>query len=234
MVRGLLDELHRDFTSFRGTGSVMVLFAAALIVLYLLYSKRKQGTGAVGISVLAAISFVMAAAIDHALSLKTDRRLYRGGAAVFTAVLCLFTAVYSGSAVYLQGDFERAGNEMHIPDDMAEAASFIVKDADHPTVLVMPGYGPYFESFSSAYDLAYEEPYDGDLSHLGEDEWLIYTHLSTVHPVMRKVSNAAKRLGCDYVVLSDDIWPEIAITKCGYETVLELDTCSVYREVNAP
>ena len=51
---------------------------------------------------------------------------------------------------------------------------------------------------------------------------------------MKSLAAAAHRKGCSYVVLSKDMWPDVPITRFGYEQMLENDKCMVYREVTVP
>ena len=114
----------------------------------------------------------------------------------------------------------RAENVMHIPQDLVESMDSILAESESPSVLTMPGWDMYFESYSSKFTIAYESDADNELEK--------------IHPDMKKVAEAAQECNCDFVVLSRDLWPQVPISRYGYEPVYETDGCIVYKEVKTP
>ncbi len=233
MIRELAYELYTNHRLLAGTGSVAVLFAASVLALFLLYPKKRQ-IKPLCLSVLGVIAVMIAEAADRAANIKVKVQIKRYACAVFVVCLCALTITSSGQPVFSKSMSEPAENDMHIPGFLLEAMDAVLAEDSEPDVLVMPGWGPLFECYSSRFKMAYEEPCENDLSGLDEEEWILYTELSTSHPDMKRVAAIAGKRGCDFVVLSNDLWPQVPITDCGYELILETDGCSVYREVKTP
>ena len=208
MVRELLGELYSLYRQFTGTGSVMVLFVVSVIVL--LISNINRYERPVILSVLGTVGCAVSRIISR----------LSGVSAVFAAVLCALAVVSSGTNVFLPDMNSRAENYMHIPADLVESMDNIMAESDSARVLTMPGWDLYFEGYSSEFDIAYESD--------------AYNELEKVHPDMKKVAEAAHECNCDFVVISSDLWPEVPITRYGYEAVYETDSCVVYKEVNTP
>ena len=234
MVLELIRKLYTMFRQLAGTGTVLVLFIAAALAMVLYYSKRSKGSIGALLSPVGIIGVIMASVLYDVASDNRGRRWLRNAAVVFTACLCICAITSQGTSVFSGELSETAENELHIPSYLLDVMSKIVKDTDNPCVLVMPGWGPYFESYSSRFVMAYPEPQGDDLSAFDEDERIMYTQLCRTYPDMKSLAAAAHRKGCSYVVLSKDMWPDVPITRFGYEQMLENDKCMVYREVTVP
>lgn len=233
MIKELLYKLYTDHRQFAGDGAVMVMFIASILALILLYRKKEKSPGAVFLSPLAAIAVAAAAICEEAVS-RFTKRSHRCGAGLVAVFLCILAVVSSGTNVFSEELSERAENNMHIPTGIMEAMDVTLSDTDEPRIAVMPGWGQYFEGYSSRFGLMYEEPDGDDISSFNDDQRIVYTELSDVHPDMGKVASAARRAGCRYVIISRDVWPKVAINGHGYKLMFENDRCLVYREVDAP
>ncbi|MBR6159597.1 MAG: hypothetical protein IKQ40_04780 [Lachnospiraceae bacterium] len=241
MLKELFGELYTYHRQLAGSGAILVLFPAALLLLAA--SRRKwiplilSPLTAIAAAVTQIIETVFAKKERKALEWaraeeeKTSVRMFTG---IFTVCLLAFAIILSGEGLIFGDMVTHKYNDMHIPGDLDAAMSGILDDSDSPRVLTMPGWGVYFKSYSSAFDMMYDDPYGDDLSFDDEDKWTAYTQLSVLHPDMKKVASAAKRSGCTYVVLSNDIWPEVPVTDFGYETFIKGDMFTVYREVAGP
>lgn len=234
MIRELLGELHNAYGTFLGEGSIAVLFAAAVLVIIRGIRKERKDILPLMLSVIGACGCVAARFIEKVRKTGDLRPAVRYAATVFAAVLCILCIVTSGRNVFSADRCEPAENDMHVPQDIVDAMSLILKDSDSPTVLTMPGWGPYFEGYSAKFTLAYDDPAAGDVSKMDEDSREMYLQLSIASPDMRKVTSVARRRGCSYAVISNEIWPDVPIDKCGYELMAQCGDCSVYREVSAP
>ena len=233
MIKELLYQLYTAYRLFAGEGAVTVLYIAAAAVLFFVSVKRgKNGAPAI-LSVFGTIGAGFATLCEEAVS-RQKKRGYACAAGLFALALCVLAITSSGKNVFSSELSERAENDMHIPPGLNEAMDAVISDTGSPRVAVMPGWGLYFEGYSSCFDLMYEEPKNGDISSFSDEQRTVYTQLSDVHPDMRKVALAAKRAGCGYIVMSKSIWPKVPINGCGYELLFENDECLVYREVNTP
>ena len=234
MIRELFYELYMFFRRFAGTGAVAVLFIVALIM-YAACRKCGEKSGWWRfLSVISAIGCAFSETFYAIVDRYRNKPLYRYLAGFFGVCLMVLAIAASGKSVFSAEFTSRAENDMHIPPGILEAAQYIAEDAENPVVLVMPGWGAYFESFSSGLKMAYHDPENEDASELGEDERTLYLQLQMDNPDMKKIAGTAHRIGCGYVVLSEDLWSEFPITRFGYELMRECDGCLVYREVNSP
>ena len=209
------------------------MFIASFLALLPVYGKKEKRMGAVVLSFLGTIATAAAVICEEAVS-RFTKRSHRCAAGLLAVFLCILAVVSSGTNVFSEELSERAENNMHIPGAIIEAMDAVLSDADDPHVAVMPGWGRYFESYSSGFDLMYREPENDDTSSFDDDQRIVYTELSDVHPDMGKVASAARRAGCRYVIISRDVWPKVAITGHGFKLMFENDRCLVYREVDAP
>ncbi|MCR5673755.1 MAG: hypothetical protein K6F87_08600 [Lachnospiraceae bacterium] len=225
MIRELFYELYSGYRQIVGDGAVMVLFAASLLVLLMI--RRENDRGCAG-ALLSPLSVIGCAAAGFTGKIKKPLAL------IFAVALCFLSVTVSGKNIIYDNIGRRAENDVHIPQDVITSMDAVLSDSDDPKVLTMPGWGLYFESYSSKFQLMYEEPRNGDTASLNEDERTAYMQLGNIHPEMKKVAAAAHRSGCGYIVMSNDIWPDVPPTACGYKVLCETPSCTVYREVTTP
>ncbi len=233
MIKELLYQLYTAYRLFAGEGAVTVLYIAAAAVLVFVSVKKKKRYAPAVLSFLGTIGAGFAAICEEAVS-GQKKRGYACAAGVFALALCILAITSSGKNVFSSEMSERAENDMHIPAGLTEAMDAVISDTGSLRVAVMPGWGLYFEGYSSRFDLLYEEPRNGDISSFSDEQRTVYTQLCDLHPDMRKVASASKRAGCGYIVMSKSVWPKVPITGCGYELIFENDTCLVYKEVTTP
>ena len=232
MIRELLYKLYTEHRLLVGTGSMVVLYLAAVLVV-IRSCKDKDHELPLLLCIPATIGCALARLIGACFP-SEGKKAKKIGAVVFSVLLCILAVTISGKDVF-SGEFRsRAENDMHIQTDLRDAADAILAESDLPSVLAMPGWDVYLLAYSSRFNMMYESPRSTDAVMTDEDEYTAYTELSKIHPDMRKVSKAAKRKDARYVMLSKGIWPEIPLEKCGYEPIFENDTCAVYREVSTP
>ncbi len=227
MIRELFYKLHTAFRSFIGEGNAVVLFVAAslFILLICLREKRRYRNMFTVMSPLSTIGLAVSEVIDRVAGAGYAKPVLKAAAVLFAACLSILAVTSSGKLVFSGELCEKAENEMHIPAYLVDAMNGIPEgDA---RVLVPYDRAPYFAAYSSRFVLS------PDILK-GSDESVIRTELDGIHPDMKKIAGIAHREGFEYVVLPVDIWPEIPITKCGYELVLENEGCRLYREVRDP
>ncbi len=228
MIRELISELYTFYRQLAGTGSVIVMFLSALAVIVIV-RKNRRGITPVLLSFCGCIASVAGTVVDKTFSCKKDSNKERILSTLFASMILILAITSSGTLIFSQSMSVAAENDMHLPAYIVEAADAVINDGVDGCVLTMPGWGPYFESYSSGYKII--SPGQEDTSSSDEDIRTIAIQLYQVHPDMKKVASAAHRKGCGYVVLSDGIWPDVPITEFGYELLFETDGCRVYREV---
>lgn len=233
MIKELFFEIYTYHRQLAGEGAVIVLFAAALLFCVCLFAKRGQRYAAGVLSILSTIGIAASEFFEEALS-RIKKPVLKTAAGIFAAAICVLAIASSGRRIFSSEFSEKAIDAMHIPQGMTGAMDAILSDSEEPMVLTMPGWGLFFTSYSSRFQMMYEEGHGGDITSFDEDERVAFGELSDVHPDMKKVSLSARRAGCTYIVTSRDIWPEIPLTKFGYELMYENDNCLVYKEVTTP
>lgn len=238
MIRELMYELYSNIRLLIGSGAVVVLFIASLIFVF---RDRTDNDGDADHDPCPALFFSPLVLIGCAVSLMFSKvtdtfknPLAKRAALVFAACLAALIIASSGTFVFSNDLSGRAENDMHIPSDLIGAMDAVLADDGAAKVLTMPGWGAYLSAYSSSFTLMYEDPEGEDLSGLDEDSRIVYRQLLTTHPDMKAVASAAKRAKVSHIILSDSLWPEVPITKFGYEPALEEGGCIVYREVKAP
>ncbi len=225
MIRELLFELYNGWRQLTYDGSVVVLFVAAILLFYTAFPRK--GKKALLLSVLGAVATAMTEAFCQVTAV--GNRAVRYIAAAFAAVLTALVIASSGKSVFSAEFTAKAENDMHIPAGLKEAMDAVLSDSDMPKILVMPGWEPYFECYSSKFDLIAADTDEGGA--FDKDTGVLFAELEKIDPDMNKVASIAHRRKVRYVVLSNGIWPKIPITKLGYETFYETPSCTVYREV---
>lgn len=228
MVRQILSDLYNTYRQIVGNGAVITLFLVCVTVLFLTGAICKKWP--VILSPLGTIGYAVSKIIDILISRNGKRYL----SAAFAVLIIALAVTSSGSNILASDMNPKAENMMHIPSDIVEAMDAVLADTDEAKVLTMPGWGLYFESYSPAFSLMYDLPAHREAAWMNEYERNAYTELGKVHPDMKKVAEAARGCECGYVVLSNDIWPDVPLTKYGYEIIYETEMCSVYREVETP
>lgn len=227
MIRELLYELHSLLREFAGSGNVAVLFAASALLLLMFCAGKKSRNGWAVLSPLGVIALAVPEVLERVREKVKGGRFVKYAAVVFAALVMVLAVTSSGRMVFSGDHTEKAENDMHIPSYLTEAMSTLLREEGEPRVLVPYEWSPYFAAYSSRFVLP-DDVLDGF------DESTIRSELDIIHPDMKKISNIAHRNGFGYVLLPADIWPEVPITKCGYELVLDYGGCSLYREVRDP
>lgn len=208
MVRELFVRLYDLYRQFTGTGTVIVLFIVSLIVLVI--SKKDRCTQPAALSVLGTVGW----AVSEIISSLT------GISVVFAVAVCILAVTSSGTNVLAPDMNTKAENAMHIPAHLLESMDAIKDETDSACILTMPGWELYFECYSSGFAVV--------------DDPEAQRELDKHQPDMKIIARKAHECKCDYVVISSDIWPEVPITKYGYDLVFETEGCAVYKEVMTP
>ena len=229
MIRELLFELYSVSRDMIGKGSILVLYVAAVIAMVILVREGGKRILPAILSIPAVTASAVALAIEKVSALPAKSRFVKIIATAFAASLCLLAVSSSGRAVFSRELCERAENDMHLPGGIMQAMMVMLRSGDDLTVLAPYDWTPYFDSYSSMFRPIFEDP-----SLKDADKEVLRTELDDIRPDMKKITSIAKRAGCRYVLLPDGIWPEVPITKCGYELVEECDGCRLYREVRSP
>lgn len=233
MLRELLYELYNGYRKIIGTGAVFVLVLASVPVIA---GMRKNGRSILPVilSPLSACALAAERILDYIYKKKDESSVPKKAATVFSALVLIVAIAASGKSVFSDEFTERAENDMHLPGYVLSAMEAINEDGEAPRVLTMPGWEVYFMSMSSRYELPLCYEQNDRFASVSADQATVSFELSKKDPDMRKISEVAKRNGCTYIVLSDDLWPSVRLTSCGYETVRECGGCTVYREVKSP
>lgn len=234
MIRELIREIYNGHRVLTGDGAILVLYIASIIVMLFAEPSKGRKTAPAVLSVAATIGCAFARFFKAVRSAKGLSRPVRYAAFAFALCLGILACAVSGRMVFSRELSVVSGNDLHIPQSILGSMDAILADADDPKVLTMPGWSLYFESYSSAFTLLYEDPEGDDLSGFDEDAAAVYTELTKKVPDMKKVARTARGSGCTYVVLSKDMWPEKPITRYGYDVLYEDDECCVYKEVSSP
>ena len=230
-MKELLSQIYDGYRQFVGTGSVVVLFLSAVCVIIFSYRRTDRKCMPLLLSVCGSIAVAAAYVYELIGSGSSDRRI-RSAGRIFALLLGILCISMSGTMIFSKGLFVRAENDLHLPGFVTEAADAVIADGGDGCILTMPGWRPYFESYSSK--LSVVSPGDEDSDLADEDMRTLYAQLIKVHPDMKKVAASAHRKGCGYIVLSDGIWQDIPLTRFGYELIYETEGCRVYREVRTP
>ena len=233
MVREILFTIYSDYRDLVGGGAVIVLFIAAVTASYLMHSSKEHRYVPLILTVPVAIAEAATSFVFLAAS-AGKKKLYGYASCIFAVLLCILAIASSGEFVFSPDLSEKTVNTMHLPEGLAEVMDEILADSEQPAVLTVPGHGTYFESYSSRFHMMYEDAAASKAAILDEDQRIAFDEFSKIHPDMRKVASAAKRKGCGYVVTPVGMWPDIPITRFGFEVMTENDGYIVYREVNAP
>ncbi len=222
MIKELFIQSYNFLRQFVGVGAVTVLFAAAVLVLFTVGKSGRGRLAPILLSVPVAIGHAAGCLFD-AIFKKEQKPGIRLITVLFAAAIVLLAVSSSGRSMFSRQYATRAENVMHIPEGMSEAMDEVLADGKNAGVLTMPGWEVFFNNYSSRFEVA-----DREVSPAS------YAELSGVHPDMRIVSDEARRAGCEYVVLSKGLWPELPISRFGYDLIYENDSCEVYREVKSP
>ena len=220
MIRELLYDLYSQHRLLVGTGSVLVLYLAAALVVAR-SGREKDHDLPLLLSVPATIGAAFAVLLKRCLP-SEGKTVGKIGVVVFSALFIVLAVSISGDNVFSRQFCTRAESGMHIEPDLCEAADAILAENDRPNVIVMPGWDVSLAAYSSRLNMIHED----------EDAGL--TELEKIHPDLGKVAKAAKRKDAGYVLLSKGIWPEMPMDRYGYALIFENDTCAVYREVSTP
>lgn len=218
MLSELFGNVLSSYKSLFGTGSILVLFVVGVFALLLLSQgdEKKIAPLTLVLSSFGAIG----AFVAKIITVKDEKvtRLIRA----LILVACVFVIVVSGKRILSPVFLEKSENSMHIPSGLKETMDIMLEGSGDDTIGVvsMPGYGNYFEGYSTRFKLIYEEPYDGDVVRVPDEYKEAYLELCKTYPDMRIVARAARNANCKYiVVLEDAYWPQIPLTELSYEVV---------------
>ncbi len=232
MIRELMYELYSNLRLVIGSGAIVVLYIAAAV-----FIARDPGQKRENIPLLLCPAVAIGTCIIRLYALirqKISRGTAQKAAVLFTVCLAALAITSSGTCVFSQELSSVAENDMHIPGGILEAASAVKADDRTASVLTMPGWDAYFSAYSSEFVLPYRAISNEMPEIPDEDERILKAELSDHYPDMKKVARFAGKKGCNYLVLSEDLWPDVPVTKYGYEEMLRCDGCVVYRKVEGP
>ncbi len=218
MLKALFAQLYTDYRNLVGAGAVITLFASCALVVIVSKEMRDRKSTPVLLSVFCTIGCAAAVFFDAVTGKCKDKRC-RIIAALTAAAFILLAIASSGRMIASPEYSKPAENHMHLPEGLREAMDAALTDGGDSYVLTMPEWEPYVKAYSSRFSVPSE----------GVSE--AHRELSDSHPDMRRVAQCARRTGCKYVVLSAGLWPDVPITRFGYELLYENENCLVYREV---
>lgn len=233
MIRELISQLYNAFRQSVGTGAVITLFFASILILVQTLADKDRGICGIIISPLASVSTALSQLYSRVINAKYEGKA-KIAASVFAVCILALVLASSGTSVFSNGLSTPATSAMHLPEGLRDAAEAILADSEDPHVLTVPGWGLYLRAYSSRFSLFYEEPARGDSTLLPEEERVIYDQLAAHHPNTRKLTIAAKKRGCTYLLFSDGTWPDVPVEQYGYEILFQNDRCTVYKEVTTP
>lgn len=223
MIRELIVQSYNGYRQLFADGCIPALVFAFAVYALIIKKDDEKSILSLVLSPIGACAVLISGLFESVCKKNFSRKAIRVCAALFAAALCILAVVSSGKYVFSKDYCEKAGNDMHIPQDLLDAMSSINADGRDVNILVPPGWEPYFESYSSFFNISQKR-----------DDSVLLLEFSKKSPDMRKIAATAKKQGAVYVVLPDDIWPEEPITKWGYELFKDCGTCIVYREVSIP
>ena len=153
---------------------------------------------------------------------------------IVIAVLLVFVLIISGKRIASGDYYTKADNSMHISDDMLEVMDTILAgdDSELIGIVTMPGYGGWFESYSSRFTTLYKDPVSGSLDDKVYDKKIraAYGELCDIYPDMRTISDAARANGCKYIILrSEAYWPKQPLTDFEYDIIATCGEWNVYK-----
>ncbi len=226
MIRELFYELHSTLRSVAGDGAVFVLFVLCALFLASVNFTSGKRSWACLLSPLSLIAATVSSVIQKAYA-TADKCAAKIMAAVFAGLIAVLAITSSGKNVFSRELCEKAENDMHVPGYIMTAMNEVADEgAEEIRVLAPDRWTAYFEGYSGRFIPVYD---DDSLSD--EDRRILDAELESIHPDMKKIASIAHGSGCGYVVLPDSMWPDIPITKLGYEVMAECGGCTVYREV---
>lgn len=246
MVSTLWNNLITTYKLYIGTGSLLVLFVVALMyktlhglrngkkISELLWPGILMPWGSIGMAFGELFLNREISEAVPAISVKNEKYVnaYKATIKIVIAVVLVYILIISGNRFVSPEFYVKADNNMHIDANLLKAMDFILADSETESigVVTMPGAGEYFRSYSSRFDMMYEDPVDGDVSGLKKELNQTYQELSVKYPDMLIVSNAAKREGCRYIVIrNDSYWPKIPLTEYEYDLIFTCGYWDVYK-----
>ena len=245
MIRELLNALVTEYDRINGTGTLLVLFVVAVLLVVLLPLKERPALFEKGTGIIASILSMwgMAAYALTELIKRVFSALFATGKshrfmsailAAMTAALCIFGLMLSGNLPKSAGTVSLTENPYHIDGNLAKALDYMLSEVETETsvtVLARPGLGNIMKAYSSRFVTLYDEPSrDEDILYYDEDIRNLYAELSDGHPNMFKVSKIARAHGCRFFIAQKgDYWPEFPITFYNSELVNEFGNWELYR-----
>ncbi|MBR2275553.1 MAG: hypothetical protein IJ873_05750 [Lachnospiraceae bacterium] len=236
-MKELWNQAVTAYMNYRGTGKLFVLFAVALLFLYLLYKSTHKDAefsryhpAVFLLSVRTGISYAFARVLKGPESRSGPRRtLYN-----FIVILfCVIAVILSGKRVFSEEFYTKAENTLHIRTSYVYVMVQVLKDAGDENVIKIaapPNISPWLRPYSSRFLPVYDYPKNGDVSILPENARIIYNQFSTSVPDMRRITKAAKAEGCSYLIYdTGKYYPEFKPTIYGYELIDTADTWEIDR-----
>ena len=233
-MKELLGEIAVHYENYRGTGKLLVLFLAALLILYRV-NRATSGKYSPALFILSIWT-----GIAYAFSLLTSfvgisvwKFKFNYIKSVIVVALLAIAVMLSGTRVISGDFFEPAENTLHIKTKYVMVMDRLLdlgEDESVISVIAYPGIAPYLKPYSAKFLPLYEYPKDGDVSELPEGARIVYNEFLTSVPDMKPVTDVGHKEDYEYILIdAGRYYPELKASEFGYELLDVVEDVEIYR-----
>ncbi len=260
-MKELIESAVALYESFRGTGKLFVLFAAAVLIIILIRKKVSpagMGPAVFLLSLRTGIAYAFTLLLRAAEQLRnrtgTDNgaklpepltEKSQGGKKTARVYRILFNTILIGLitvAIILSGKrviagefFEPAENTLHLKTRHVMVMDRLLElagDESVISVIATPQIAPYLRQYSSRFMPLFDYPENGDVQKLKEGARIVYSEYSTSVPRMDRITDIGHKEDYRYLLVDTvRYYPEFKATEFGYELLDTVDGVEIYRRI---
>ena len=230
-MKDILNQLLNTYNNYRGTGKLLALFLVSVLIICLLNSPGRPGSGNNDPKV-SPLLFLLSPISGIAYALTRIYKKMHG--LLYTAVGCaciVLVIILGGGWIFAPDDYYIADNRLHIKQEYIDVFDALLQEESGTIrICATPDLSSFMKIYSPRFEVMYERPVNADASVYKGDIRAVYDQMSTSTPDVAMVVKLLGNNGYDHILYDrNDTYWNLPLEEFGYELILQVGDYSVYR-----
>ena len=230
-MKELLQTITSTYNNYRGTGKLLALFLVSVLIICLLNSPGRPGSGNNDPKV-SPLLFLLSPISGIAYALTRIYKKMHG--LLYTAVGCaciVLVIILGGGWIFAPDDYYIADNRLHIKQEYIDVFDALLQEESGTIrICATPDLSSFMKIYSPRFEVMYERPVNADASVYKGDIRAVYDQMSTSTPDVAMVVKLLGNNGYDHILYDrNDTYWNLPLEEFGYELILQVGDYSVYR-----
>lgn len=230
-MKELLQTITSTYNNYRGTGKLLALFLVSVLIICLLNSPGRPGSGNNDPKV-SPLLFLLSPISGIAYALTRIYKKMHG--LLYTAVGCVcivLVIILGGGWIFASDDYYIADNRLHIKQEYIDVFDALLQEESGTIrICATPDLSSFMKIYSPRFEVMYERPVNADASVYKGDIRAVYDQMSTSTPDVAMVVKLLGNNGYDHILYDrNDTYWNLPLEEFGYELILQVGDYSIYR-----